>query len=91
MKIGIACDHNGMDLKSKIIDYLEKSNYKVVDFGPKKYDSNDDYPDYAFKLSESIRDKNIDYGILICGKGIGMSIDANKVKGVRCAKVNTIK
>lgn len=91
MKIGIACDHNGMDLKSKIIDYLEKSNYKVVDFGPKKYDSNDDYPDYAFKLSESIRDKNIDYGILICGTGIGMSIAANKVKGVRCAKVNTIK
>lgn len=91
MKIGIACDHNGIKLKSEIISFLKKQKYEVVDFGPYKYDLVDDYPDFAFKLGESIRDKNINYGILICGTGIGMSIACNKVKGVRCAKVNTIK
>jgi len=91
MKIGIACDHNGMNLKNKIINFLNDFNYDIIDFGPQKYDPNDDYPDFAFKLGESIRDNKINYGILICGTGIGMSIAANKVKGVRCAKVNTIK
>ena len=91
MKIGIACDHNGIKLKSEIINFLKKQKYEVVDLGPNKYDPVDDYPDYAIKLGESIRDKKINYGILICGTGIGMSIACNKVKGVRCAKVNTIK
>lgn len=91
MKIGIACDHNGINLKSEIIQYLKKQKYDIVDFGPNKLDLLDDYPDYAFKLGEAIKNQNINYGILICGTGIGMSIACNKVKGVRCAKVNTIK
>ena len=91
MKIGIACDHNGIDLKKDIINYLNDNNYNILDFGPKSFEPLDDYPDYAFKIGEAIQNKKIDYGILICGTGIGMSIACNKVKGVRCAKVNTIK
>lgn len=91
MKIGIACDHNGIKLKSEIISFLNEKNYEVIDLGPNKFNPIDDYPDYAIKLGENIRDKKINYGILICGTGIGMSIACNKVKGVRCAKVNTIK
>lgn len=91
MKIGIACDHNGMKLKSEIISYLKDLNYNVIDLGPNKFDKNDDYPDYAFKLGEAVCDGEVNRGILICGTGIGMSIACNKVKGVRCAKVNTIK
>lgn len=91
MKIGIACDHNGMKLKSEIISYLKDLNCNVIDLGPTKFDKNDDYPDYAFKLGEAVCDGEVNRGILICGTGIGMSIACNKVKGVRCAKVNTIK
>lgn len=91
MKIGIASDHNGIDLKKEIIMYLNKMGYTVLDLGPTVFDAGDDYPDYAFKLGNKISDGSIDYGILICGTGIGMSIACNKVKGVRCAKVNTIK
>ena len=91
MKIGIACDHNGIKLKSEIINYLKSTNYDIIDYGPKTLNPQDDYPDYAFKLGEAIKEKKVEYGILICGTGIGMSIACNKVKGVRCAKVNTIK
>ena len=91
MKVGVACDHNGIELKSKIIKYLKSCKYEAVDFGPFKYDALDDYPDYAFSVGEAIRDGKINFGILICGTGIGMSIACNKVRGVRCAHVSTIK
>lgn len=83
MVIGIASDHRGYELKKKI---LEKYN-NMIDYGTDSTESTD-YPKYAFKIGEDIRDKKIDLGILICGSGIGMSIACNKVKGVRCAKVN---
>ena len=88
MKIGIASDHRGFDLKQKLTNYLKEMNYNIIDYGT---DSNNsvDYPVYAFKLGEAIKNKELDYGILICGTGIGMSIACNKVKGVRCAKVTT--
>lgn len=87
MKIGIANDHRGYNLKEQIIDDL-REKYEIIDLGT---DSNIsvDYPDYAFKLGEKIRDKELDFGIAICGSGIGISIACNKVKGVRCAKVST--
>lgn len=91
MKIGIGCDHNGIELKKNIISYIKSKKITVEDFGPYKYDALDDYPDYAFAVGEAIRDKKIDLGILICGTGIGMSIACNKVRGVRCAHVSTIK
>lgn len=87
MKIGIASDHQGYKLKSELINYLKKEKIEVIDYGTKSEESTD-YPDYAFKIGEEIINKNISRGILICGSGIGMSIACNKVKGIRCAKVD---
>ena len=87
MKIGIASDHRGYPLKEEIKNEFNKLNQELIDFGTNSTESTD-YPDYAFKLGEAIRDNKIDYGIAICGSGIGISIACNKVKGVRCAKVS---
>ncbi len=90
MKIGIANDHRGYQLKTKIIPYLEKKGYEVINYGTDSTDSVD-YPDYGILLGEKVRDKVVDYGIVICGSGIGISIACNKVKGVRCARVSNAK
>jgi len=87
MNIGITSDHRGFKTKQKLTEYLTKKGYDVIDFGPNTSESVD-YPDYAFKLCEAIINKEIIYGIAICGSGIGMSIACNKVKGIRCAKVS---
>ena len=89
MKIGIASDHRGYKLKEQIKEELKKEDYEVEDFGTDSEVSTD-YPDYAFKLGESVRDKKNEFGIAICGSGIGISIACNKVKGIRCAKVDNI-
>jgi len=89
MKIGIANDHRGYKLKEEIISNL-KDKYEFVDFGTDSEESVD-YPDYAFKLGEAVVKRQVDYGIAICGSGIGISIACNKVKGVRCAKVSRIE
>ena len=88
MRIGIASDHRGYDLKQKIIKDMK--NIEFVDFGTDS-DKSVDYPDYAFKLCTGIINKKVDLGIAICGSGIGISISCNKVKGIRCARVTTIK
>lgn len=87
MKVAIANDHGGYNLKSEIVKYFEENGIDYVDFGT---DSNAsvDYPDFARPLSEKVAQGEFDKGILICGTGIGMSITANKVKGVRCALVH---
>jgi len=87
MKIGLAADHCGYSKKTKIIKYLNHKGLETIDYGT---DSNKitDYPQYAFKLGEAVIKKEVDLGIIICGTGIGVSIAANKVKGIRCAKVN---
>lgn len=87
MNIGIANDHHGVELKQELTNYLKELGYNVVNFG---CDSEEmvDYCDYAFKIGEAVSKKEIDYGVLICNTGIGMSIACNKVKGVRCAKVS---
>ena len=86
MVIGITNDHFAVNKKQQIIKYLEKKGHKVIDYG---YNGNEsikvDYPKYAFELTKNI-DK-LDIGILICTTGIGMSMAANRVKGVRCARV----
>ena len=88
MKIGIASDHRGYELKQKIIKDMK--GIEFVDFGTDS-DKSVDYPDYAFKLCTGIINKKVDLGIAICGSGIGISIACNKVKGIRCARVTTIK
>ncbi len=89
MKIGIATDHHGVELKQVLTNFLISKGYNVIDYGTNGTDMVD-YPDYAFKVGESVSNKEIDYGILLCNTGIGMSIACNKVKGVRCAKVSNV-
>ena len=89
MKVSIGCDHGGINLKPILIDYLEKKGIEYEDFGC--YDSEStDYNDYALKVANSVASGKSDKGILICGTGIGMSIVANKVKGVRCAHCHDV-
>lgn len=84
MKIAIACDHAALKLKNDVIEKLGKEGYDVEDFGIYEQKSVD-YPDYALPVAEAVASGKADKGILICGTGIGMSIAANKVKGIRCA------
>lgn len=84
MKIAIACDHGGFRLKNVLIDYLKNNNYEVEDFGCYNEDSCD-YPDYAGKAALAVAKGICDRGIVVCGTGIGVSITANKVKGIRCS------
>lgn len=84
MKIAIGCDHGGFQLKGEIISYLKEEGYEVQDFGTYSEESCD-YPDYAVKVAESVAAKENELGIIICGTGIGVSIVANKVPGIRAA------
>ena len=88
MRVGIATDHNGVDQKGNIIFFLGEQNIEVLDFS-KDNTPTDDYPDFALRVANAIKNNEIDLGILMCGTGIGMSIAANKVKGIRAAKVTT--
>ena len=90
MNIGIASDHRGFEIKQKLTNYLTKKGYNVINYGTDSKESVD-YPDYAFKLCESLTQNEIIYGIALCGSGIGISIACNKVKGIRCAKVSNEK
>lgn len=84
MKIAIGCDHGGYELKGEIISFLETNGYELKDFGTYSTDSCD-YADYSVKVAEAVAAKEYDFGILICGTGIGISIAANKVPGIRAA------
>ena len=84
MKIAIGCDHGGFELKNEIIKFLESENYEVKDFGTYSTDSCD-YPDVALPVAEAVAAKEYEFGILVCGTGIGIGISANKVPGVRAA------
>lgn len=90
MKIGIASDHRGYPLKEKIKKYLTKKSYEIIDYGTNSTESVD-YTDFAFKIGEAVVNKECDLGIVICGTGIGISIACNKVKGIRCAKADTVR
>jgi len=90
MKIAIASDHKGYHLKTTLLTYLIKKGYEIIDVGTDSVIATD-YPKYAFGLCEKIKNQEADFGIVICGTGIGISIACNKVKGIRCAKVDNIK
>jgi len=89
MKVAIGCDHGGFDLKTDIIEHLKKQGKEVTDFGTYNRDSCD-YPDYAVPVCEAVLSGKADFGILICGTGIGMSISANKIDGIRCALLGDV-
>jgi ribose 5-phosphate isomerase B len=85
MKVGIAADHGGYEMKQKIYILLNARGHRVVDFGNLQYDRDDDYPDFAIPLARAVADGVVDRGVLLCGSGIGASIAANKIDGVRAA------
>ena len=84
MKIGIACDHGAYEAKEAIKEMLSEEGHEVKDFGTYSTASCD-YPDFAYACAKSVSEKENERGIVICGTGIGVSITANKVKGIRCA------
>jgi len=85
--IAIACDHGGFGLKSTLVEELKKQGYDVLDLGCNTTDSVD-YPDYAYKLAQAIKDGQAERGIVVCGSGIGISIAVNRFPEVRCALVH---
>ena len=89
MKIAISSDHGGNNLRKEMVNLLNEMGIEYKDFGPHTDDSVD-YPDYATPVAEAVVNGEADRGILICGTGIGMSIAANKVKGIRCALVHDV-
>ena len=84
MKIAIGNDHGAVDMKNHVMDWLVKNGYEVVNFGTDSTESTD-YPIYAERVARAVVSGECDRGVLICGTGIGISISANKIHGVRCA------
>ena len=89
MKIALGCDHGALALKTDLIPHLEKLGYEVKDFGTYTYDSCD-YPDFAGPAAQAVASGECEKGIVLCTTGIGVSITANKVKGVRCALLSDV-
>ena len=89
MKIAIGCDLGPLDLKNAVVAHLEKQGHQVKDFGTYTLDSCD-YPDYAAQAAKAVADGSYDRGIVLCTTGIGVSIAANKVKGIRCALLSDV-
>ena len=90
MKVALGADHAGYELKEKVKKYLLSKGVETVDLGTSSTESVD-YPDFAIKVAEQVSQKKVDWGVLVCKSGIGMSIVANKVKGVRAAVVRTVE
>lgn len=88
MLIGLAADHGGFELKETIKKFLLNKGYKVKDFGAKSFDKKDDYPDFIVPLARAVASNEVERGIAICGSGVGASVAANKVNGVRAALIH---
>lgn len=88
MRVGIATDHGGYGLKEELLGRLRVAGHEVVDFGAHGLNSGDDYPDFVVPLAESVAAGKLDRGIAICGSGVGASVAANKVQGVRAALIH---
>ncbi len=90
MKIAIGCDHGALALKNKLVSHLQGKGYEVCDFGTHTLDSCD-YPVFAAAAAKAVASGECDRGIVLCTTGIGISIAANKVKGIRCALLSDVK
>lgn len=88
MRIGIAADHGGFELKVQLVAALKSAGYKVVDFGAKKLVTSDDYPDFVVPLAKAVANGEITRGLAICGSGVGACVAANKVPGVRACLIH---
>jgi ribose 5-phosphate isomerase B len=88
MRVGIATDHGGFALKEELMAKLNAAGHHVVDFGAHKLDPHDDYPDFVVPLAEAVASGKVDRGVAICGSGVGASVCANKVRGIRAGLVH---
>ena len=87
MRIGIASDHGGFGLKSELITRLRDAGHVVTDFGADRPNPDDDYPDYVIPLARAVADGQVERGLALCGSGVGASVCANKIPGVRAALI----
>jgi ribose 5-phosphate isomerase B len=85
MKLGVAADHGGFEMKRQLAKLLATEGHEVVDFGNKVYDADDDYPEFTIPLARAVATGDVTRGVLVCGSGVGASVAANKVNGVRAA------
>src|SRR3974390_251027 len=88
MRLGIATDHGGFALKEELVARVRAAGHEVVDFGAHSLRAEDDYPDYVVPLAQAVVAGNVDRGVAICGSGVGASVCANKVKGVRACLIH---
>ena len=79
MKIGIACDHGGFDLKNILYNFLKEKGYEVKDFGAYELDNSDDFPDFVVPLARAVAANELERGIAVCGSGVGAAVAANKI------------
>lgn len=85
MKIAVGCDHAGFALKQHVMDQVRAASHTVIDCGATSMVPDDDYPDYALAVAEAVRNGRADRGIIVCGSGVGVSVAANKIPGIRAA------
>ncbi len=90
MRLGIAADHGGFELKERLLEELREMGHEVVDFGALEYAPKDDYPDYIVPLARAVARGEVERGVAICGSGVGACVAANKVPGVRAALVTEV-
>jgi ribose 5-phosphate isomerase B len=88
MRIGIASDHGGFDMKRELIGQLRAAGHEITDFGANRLHQDDDYPDFVIPLGRAVAAGQIERGIAICGSGVGASVCANKISGVRAALIH---
>jgi ribose 5-phosphate isomerase B len=88
MKIGIACDHGGFELKNLLSLFLKEKGHEVKDFGALVLDAGDDYPDFVIPLARAVSAKEVERGIAVCGSGVGAAVAVNKIAGIRAALIN---
>ena len=88
MKIGIAADHGGFELKESLKEFIALMGHEVRDFGAAELDPSDDYPDFVIPLARAVANGEVERGIAVCGSGVGAAVAANKIAGVRAALIN---
>ncbi len=90
MKVGVAADHGGFDLKADLKAALRDAGHEVEDFGAHDVEAGDDYPDFVIPLARAVADGRVERGVAVCGSGVGACVAANKVVGVRAALINDV-
>lgn len=90
MQLGIAADHGGFELKTRLIGLLEAAGHEVIDFGADKLVPEDDYPDFVLPLARAVSENEVERGLAICGSGVGACVAANKIRGVRAALITDV-